>query len=86
MIASLTKHRGIQEIWVRCDPSKFSIQLITILICLLMVASCIKAPGTARDQIIFISEEKEISLGKCYSFNSRKSVSFLTEKVTYEFS
>ena len=33
-----------------------------ILICLLEL-SCQKAPGTARDQLIYISEEKEIALG-----------------------
>ncbi len=32
------------------------------LVCLLVVA-CQKAPGTARDQLIYISEEKEIALG-----------------------
>ncbi len=32
------------------------------IICLLAV-SCHKAPGTARDQLIYISEEKEIALG-----------------------
>ena len=32
------------------------------LICLLAVA-CQKAPGTARDQLIYISEEKEMALG-----------------------
>jgi len=32
------------------------------LICLFTVA-CHKAPGTARDQLIYISEEKEIALG-----------------------
>ena len=30
---------------------------------LLVLAGCIKAPGTARDQVIFLSEEKEIALG-----------------------
>ncbi len=30
---------------------------------LLMLVGCIKAPGTARDQVIFISEEKELALG-----------------------
>lgn len=30
---------------------------------ILSTLSCVKAPGTARDQIIFISEEKEIGLG-----------------------
>lgn len=35
---------------------------LTIVACL-AILGCIRAPGTARDQIIFISEEKEISLG-----------------------
>ncbi len=34
-----------------------------ILCGLLLLAGCIKAPGTGRDQIIFFSEEKEIALG-----------------------
>jgi predicted Zn-dependent protease len=29
----------------------------------LMIGGCVKAPGTARDQLVFISEEKEIALG-----------------------
>ena len=29
----------------------------------LSLAGCIKAPGTARDQLMFISEEKEIAMG-----------------------
>ena len=36
---------------------------IVILCGLLLLAGCIKAPGTGRDQIIFFSEEKEIALG-----------------------
>lgn len=36
---------------------------IAILCGLLFVAGCVKAPGTARDQVIFLSEEKEIALG-----------------------
>ncbi|MGH7254470.1 MAG: M48 family metallopeptidase [Nitrospirales bacterium] len=28
-----------------------------------VLAACVKAPGTARDQLIFISEEKEIAMG-----------------------
>ncbi len=28
-----------------------------------LLAGCVRAPGTARDQLIFISEEKEISMG-----------------------
>ena len=36
----------------------------TAILCgLLFLAGCIKAPGTARDQVIFLSEEKEIALG-----------------------
>ncbi len=30
---------------------------------LVTAAGCVKAPGTARDQIIFVSEEKELALG-----------------------
>ncbi|MEC4673883.1 MAG: M48 family metallopeptidase [Nitrospirota bacterium] len=37
--------------------------LLSSTFLILSTLSCIKAPGTARDQIIFISEEKEISLG-----------------------
>ncbi len=36
---------------------------IVILCGILALAGCVKAPGTARDQIIFISEEKELALG-----------------------
>ena len=36
---------------------------ISLLCGILLLASCIKAPGTARDQVIFLSEEKEIALG-----------------------
>ena len=44
----------------------FRISTYKLLVCLtLMVAfnACQKAPGTARDQFIYISEEKEIALG-----------------------
>jgi metalloendopeptidase OMA1, mitochondrial len=41
---------------------KFWQSLCLGLMCLLAV-SCHKAPGTARDQLIYISEEKEIALG-----------------------
>ncbi len=34
-----------------------------VLCGILALTGCIKAPGTARDQIIFISEEKELALG-----------------------
>ena len=36
---------------------------VALLCGLLLLAGCIKAPGTARDQVIFLSEEKEIALG-----------------------
>ena len=36
---------------------------MVILCGLLLLPGCIKAPGTARDQVIFLSEEKEIALG-----------------------
>ncbi len=36
--------------------------MFTLVACL-AILGCIRAPGTARDQIIFISEEKEIALG-----------------------
>lgn len=39
------------------------LQKISILCGLLLLVGCIKAPGTARDQVIFLSEEKEIALG-----------------------
>ena len=38
-------------------------QKIAFFCGLLLLAGCIKAPGTARDQVIFLSEEKEIALG-----------------------
>lgn len=43
--------------------SRPQLQSIAILCGLLLLAGCIKAPGTARDQVIFLSEEKEIALG-----------------------
>ena len=33
------------------------------LMCVIGLSGCRKAPGTARDQLIYISEEKEITLG-----------------------
>ena len=39
------------------------LSLFGTVLLVLGTVSCIKAPGTARDQIIFISEEKEIALG-----------------------
>ena len=44
----------------------FSPRLLGMVMCLGMVLTgtgCQKAPGTARDQLIYISEEKEIALG-----------------------
>ncbi len=34
-----------------------------VLVLVSAVAACYKAPGTARDQLIFISEEREIAMG-----------------------
>ncbi len=49
---------------VRWSISRFRIFGMTIsIVACLSIIGCIRAPGTARDQIIFISEEKEISLG-----------------------
>ena len=44
------------------NNKKISQSVCLGLLCLLAV-SCQKAPGTARDQLIYISEEKEIALG-----------------------
>jgi len=47
----------------RTDDERRIVRSICLgLLCLLVVA-CQKAPGTARDQLIYISEEKEIALG-----------------------
>lgn len=49
-----------------CNDMKFSMPMlrkIAIFCGLLLLAGCVKAPGTARDQVIFLSEEKEIALG-----------------------
>lgn len=43
--------------------SIYRFRKIVALCGLLLLAGCIKAPGTARDQVIFLSEEKEIALG-----------------------
>ena len=43
--------------------TRFVSECAVVLCAVLMLAGCIKAPGTARDQIIFISEEKELALG-----------------------
>lgn len=34
-----------------------------LLLVLMAAPACVKAPGTARDQLIFISEDKEIAMG-----------------------
>ena len=45
------------------DSKRKILHLICLgLLCFLVVA-CQKAPGTARDQLIYISEEKEIAMG-----------------------
>ena len=52
---SLFQRRGYRN-------KKFWQSICLSLMCLVAV-SCHKAPGTARDQLIYISEEKEITLG-----------------------
>ncbi len=37
--------------------------LFAVLVATITLSGCQKAPGTARDQLIYISEEKEIALG-----------------------
>ncbi len=40
-----------------------TLTILKIMILCGLLAGCVKAPGTTRDQIIFLSEEEEISLG-----------------------
>ena len=47
---------------VRC-PRVCRLLLSGVLASALLAAACSKAPGTARDQLIFISEDREISMG-----------------------
>ena len=51
----------------RSEGTPYETRPITLFLCLGLVcwltAACQKAPGTARDQLIYISEEKEIALG-----------------------
>ena len=42
---------------------RFLFQAICFSLIGLLAVACQKAPGTARDQLIYISEEKEIALG-----------------------
>ena len=51
---------------IQCHQYHPTLHIISIalsLVVYLTISGCIRAPGTARDQIIFISEEKEIALG-----------------------
>ena len=53
----------LQSFRQRTDDERRIVQSICLgLVCLLVVA-CQKAPGTARDQLIYISEEEEIAMG-----------------------
>ena len=51
----------------RFQGSFFEHRKVTLFFCLghlsIVAVACQKAPGTARDQLIYISEEKEIALG-----------------------
>ena len=44
-------------------PRVCAFLLFGALVSVLLTTACSKAPGTARDQLIFISEEREISMG-----------------------
>ena len=46
-----------------CHLKLHIIGLVLSVVACLTIFGCIRAPGTARDQIMFISEEKEIALG-----------------------
>ena len=54
-------HSNIEQ--YQCHPSLRIAGLALSVLACLMIFGCIRAPGTARDQIIFFSEEKEIALG-----------------------
>jgi predicted Zn-dependent protease len=45
------------------DSRLIGAMAIIVALGLAAVAACVKAPGTARDQLIFISEEKEMAMG-----------------------
>lgn len=55
-------NRWIPAYRVERTRGKVVSSLLTILL-LSIMGGCVKAPGTARDQLVFISEEKEIALG-----------------------
>lgn len=56
------KH-GIALAWTWPVSTSWSFWPLGMVLCFSMAAGCQRAPGTARDQLIFISEEKEIALG-----------------------
>ena len=45
------------------NPRNLVVMGILAVLVLAGMVGCVKAPGTARDQLVFISEEKEITLG-----------------------
>ena len=47
----------------KASMTKRITQIVSLSVVCLLVVACQKAPGTARDQLIYISEEKEIALG-----------------------
>jgi metalloendopeptidase OMA1, mitochondrial len=53
MMRRTAQNRHLLWPWVR----------VICVVLVLLVAGCQKAPGTARDQLIYISEEKEIAMG-----------------------
>lgn len=50
------------RVWLNVSNVRMLAGILGVVACL-SILGCIRAPGTARDQIIFISEEKEIALG-----------------------
>ena len=58
----LTNPSFSQEAFSQTNGRLLGISVLCFLM-LIGLANCRKAPGTARDQLIYISEEKEISLG-----------------------
>lgn len=49
--------------WTWPVSTGWSFWPLGMVLCFTMATACQRAPGTARDQLMFISEEKEIALG-----------------------
>lgn len=62
MLMSVVMKSGTQDVRTFFKSKRATFVIALCLVSFLSVA-CQKAPGTARDQLIYISEEKEIALG-----------------------